>query len=298
MSEQSADHVTTAYHFIAAPAPSPLLPPATLLQIRELIAVWKKRLTLGYIAIDNQRVPYAAAVALCTDASEGIIGSLGGNRNAYFRILRHFHDDDFGSFFKEYVNIPNEGRIDYQHKPQWDDKFSPLRLTFLTDDPNRHEWGLGTIDGGACLVKGGFLPPLRTSLCAHTSWLNALTVMLGGQDHAVYPYFDEDGQLMMSGYALHAAGVIDDKLSPTRELTIEERREWRIGEPASEAAAMIVVLKLYAGFLMEALDRREGTVEAIAHLGDHMDQTVKWLIEHGGLEMKQVMMAAGSKMVN
>src|SRR5438552_12887655 len=91
VSAESVDHVTAAYYFITAPAPSPLCP-ATLVELAELIASWKNRLTLGFVAIDKQRVPYAAALAICTDTSQSILGSLGGDRNAYFRILRHFHD--------------------------------------------------------------------------------------------------------------------------------------------------------------------------------------------------------------
>jgi hypothetical protein len=58
---------------------------------------------------------------------------------------------------------------------------------------------------------------------------------------------------MISGYALHGAGIIDRKLNLRTELTAEEAPEWGLGDVASEASAMGPLLKTNPRFLLRLL---------------------------------------------
>lgn len=104
---------------------------------------------------------------------------------------------------------------------------------------------------------------------------------------------------MISGYALHTAGIINENLKPTSELTRDQSTEYQLGDQPSEARAMTTVLKLYAGFLGDVLsdigsdgepDERE------LWMRDHLDTAVKWLVEHG--HIRPMCVQPGSQAVN
>jgi hypothetical protein len=75
------------------------------------------------------------------DASRGLIGSLGGHRQAYFRLKRHFYEND-ATFFRDVVDEAAKAQIEYPYRQEWSQETSPLRTQFLSEDPARQGWGL------------------------------------------------------------------------------------------------------------------------------------------------------------
>jgi len=65
------------------------------------------------------------------------------------------------------------------------------------------------------IVPDGFLPPEGTSVNVHVTWRRAYALFHRAWECGVNPYFDEDAQLMVSGYGLYGAGVIDNRLQLT-----------------------------------------------------------------------------------
>lgn len=295
--------ITTALRFETAPPRNPSDLPPTLDYAMSLFNESERDLGIGYAGIDTQRAPWAAAVAVCAGSSEGVVGSLGGNRSAYFQVLRHFFfADNPNAFFQALVTDQAIGPVPYNHKQQWSESTSSLRLEFRTQDPSRDGWGLmlgSTTESKGFLVKGGYLPPNHMCISSHVSWLDTLNIMVRGEARGILPYFDEDGQLMISGYALHTAGIIDENLKPTSGLTRDESAEYELGDPPSEARAMVTVLKLYAGFLVEALshiDSNGAPDERERWMRDHLDTAAKWLLEHG--HVRVICVQPGSSTVN
>lgn len=175
-------------------------------------------------------------------------------------------------------------------------------MLFCTEDPERNGWGLSLGSGQQTdiqLVSGAYLSPEQVSVSMLVNWKTAITLLLHADDHGIGTFFDSDGQWMISGYALHAAGVIDSALNPTTELTAEEAREWKLGMPPSEALATIVVLRMYAEFVSEQLRQlagEPGCEQEVLNLQDHLRGAVQWLLENGHIEHRSL--AAGSTLVN
>ena len=104
---------------------------------------------------------------------------------------------------------------------------------------------------------------------------------------------------MISGYALHAAGLIDKKLKPTGKLSNTECAEFKLADPPSEEGAMAAFLNLYTGFILEALSHLDPAGERgewELRLQDHLNTAAQWLIEHG--HIRQVCLETGSPAVN
>src|ERR1019366_6372700 len=78
----------------------------------------------------------------------------------------------------------------YPYRQEWDEESSPLGLEFSADDPARQGWGLSDGSDSAppdadFLVENGYLPPEEVSVAVPTNWINALTLVVHGEDAGV-----------------------------------------------------------------------------------------------------------------
>jgi hypothetical protein len=103
------------------------------------------------------------------------------------------------------------------------------------------------------LVRDGFLPPPEVSITTLSDWLTALTLLAHATNVGIYAFFDEDGQMMISGYALRTAGLIDVSLKPTVHLSDADRQMYRPGSHSTERTAMVAFLNIYATTLGDAI---------------------------------------------
>jgi hypothetical protein len=238
--------------------------------------------TVGYFGIDTQRSARAVAVALCSDAQPGLIGSLGHYRGNYFRVMQHvFYDDRPGSLLEDLANGTAAGSLPYCDTIQWSESDSPLRLDFRTEDPLRNGWSLALASkdiDGPWIVRGGSLPPAGTSVSVPVGWQSACALFHRALEGGVDVYFDDEMQLMVSGYGLFAAGVIDhclDVLQAGRPHSLEQ------GEvELSEEQARAKFMCLYAVMLSSFLALEPANTRAYDIAADHLQGVAKWLNEN------------------
>src|SRR5882724_3555347 len=87
---------------------------------------------------------------------------------------------------------------------QWSESHSPLRMSFHPDDPDRTGFGISFITSpngtrGGRIIPGESDPSIASMIVSfRTSWLDALKLLLRGNDVGIAPVFDADGQVMMS----------------------------------------------------------------------------------------------------
>ena len=287
-----ADAITLAVRFETAPPRTPPSVPIALIGVKAITDRWRRTLTTGHVYFDTRLVGSAVAMVYCAGPStghmsRGLIGSLGGHRQAYFRLKRHFYDDD-DTFFRDVVSEAAEALIEYPYRPEWREDHSPLRLQFMSEDPSRHGWGLAdgsdsAAPGGDFLVKNGFLPPEGVSVSAQTNWLTALTLLAHATNVGIYAFFDDDGQMMISGYALCTAGLIDAGLKPIVQLSETDRQLYRLGSQPTEETAMLAVLNIYAKTLGDAIADyigHGGTNDLVSRLARHQVEALSWLAKH------------------
>jgi hypothetical protein len=283
----SADrgHPVAAWSFESEPIRSLAQALKSASLVRSITASAASRgLIVGYVGIDTQRDPIAAAVALCSDSSTGLIGSLGNNRYNYFRVMQHcFYKDSSVDFAKALVEGRAIGPVPYVHRVQWSESDSPLRLEFRTEDPLRNGQSLspnlGEGEDGAMIVANGFLPPEGTSVNVHMAWRKAYTVIRRAWECGVEPYFDDDAQLMVSGYGLFGAGVIDNRLQLTGPIDAREDADNEAG--LTEETARANFMRLYAGLLAVYLDDHDVDTQARVLATDHLKHATEWLVENG-----------------
>jgi hypothetical protein len=241
-------------------------------------------LSVGYAGIDTQREPIALAAAFCSDSAMGLIGSLSENRSNYLRVMRHlFYDDDSTRLLKALVEETAIGPVPYRHRVQWSDSDSPLRLDFRTEDIRRNGQGLSVDraegESGPLIVPAGFLPPEGTSINAHLSWSKAYILIHRAWKCGVAPYFDDDAQLMVSGYGLLGAGVIDNRLQLTGPIDASEDTDNDAG--LTEETARANFMHLYAGLLAVYLEDHEVDKQTRVLASDHLKSATECLIENG-----------------
>jgi hypothetical protein len=140
------DAITLAVQFETAPPRTPTSIPYALVAVKAITDRWRTTLTIGHVYFDTRLVASSVAMVCCAgpstgDASRGLIGSLGGHRQAYFRLKRHFYDDD-NTFFRDVVTEAAEAQIEHPYRREWSQETSPLRIQFLSEDPARQGWGL------------------------------------------------------------------------------------------------------------------------------------------------------------
>lgn len=274
-----AAHQTTRSFRVAMPAlPSSL---GTVFTLADLINRWSTVPVVAFIFLDTRRTPEAGASFVCRRDGEnlGNVGSLGGNRNIYFRVMSHLlYGDDETVFMRDLLSDRAIGPVPYLHRPQWDEETSPLRIEFHSEDPKRQS-------ASQCLpsiLPNNILPEHGATICAQIGWLESVTLLLRGQERGIDPRFDDDSQLMMSGYALLAAGLIDEDLKPTCELEEEECRTLQSYGPDLGSAAKRWLLMQYALSIREVLPRLEES-ERRSRLVEHLQSAVKWLVQHGDI---------------
>ena len=141
-----ADAIARAVRFETAPPRTPDSIPDAMVAVKTIIDRWRNTLTTGHVYFDTRLVASVVAVVYCggpnsNDASRALIGSLGGRRQAYFRLKRHFYLDD-STFFRDVVTEAGEAQIRYPYRQEWSEDDSPLRLQFMSEDPARDGWGL------------------------------------------------------------------------------------------------------------------------------------------------------------
>jgi hypothetical protein len=173
----------------------------------------------------------------------------------------------------------------YPYRQEWDEESSPLGLEFSADDPARQGWGLADGSDSAppdadFLVENGYLPPEEVSVAVPTNWINALTLVVHGEDAGVCASFDGEGRMLISGFALRAAGLIDANLTPTVALSAADCRRYRLAAPPTEKTAMIAFLKLYAenlDYLVTQYVGENGADELASRLRRHRAGALCWL---------------------
>ena len=174
-------------------------------------------------------------------------------------------------------NILHETRMmDYfdQNNLEWDETLSPLRIGFHTDDPIRHgREFLPPPDGSPkappqILQKVSKPQPPMLCFSLRTTWLEALALIVCGQEQGVSAGFNDEARLMMSGYALHDAGLISANCTITCSLLPGELERYQLGNPPANAKAIDPVLLMYVDALKDATEPtlRRNLVSAIGWL--------------------------------
>jgi hypothetical protein len=299
-----AGHISSAHRFQSEGGKPPTFVPASLPLVVEVMERYKHRAVIGYAAIDRQKAEWAGSVGMSTDSPNGtFVGALASNRYNYFRVMKHFfYNDDANAFFRDFTTEKAIGPIPYNHGQQWSKSTSPLRLEFCTEDPARDGWSLAHGSDSSApgyLTKDGFLPALGVSVAAHLNWLTTIALLLRSGHYGVHPHIDRDGQLMISGYALRAAGLIDLTLKPTFSLLPAEVTQFGLGDPPSEESAMVAVLKLYVHCLSDAREnfaKQAGCSELLLRIQNHIQGALQWLVQNGHIQ--RPFMGEGSTAVN
>jgi hypothetical protein len=127
-------------------------------------------------------------------------------------------------------------------------------------------------------VRDGFLPPEDLSLSIPLDWRVACKVIRRASLCGVDPYFDDEAQLMISGYGLFNAGVIDDHLrvqnAANRETTAE------LDDELSEQLAKKCFMLLYANLLAHYIGQPGPKTVAHALARDHLEGAQNWLMQN------------------
>jgi hypothetical protein len=156
-----------------------------------------------------------------------------------------------------------------------------MRLAFRNEDPHRGHMGFGS-ETESALEVGGFLPADNILILVRTTWIEALTIFVRAERHEIDLAFDDEGQLMISGYALHALGATDAHLKPKSDLTDHEIDRLGLEKPITETAAMRIMLLNYHSWLTGALElesRKDPTSTLTLNLRDHLEWTAQWLLD-------------------
>src|ERR1035441_490824 len=243
-----ADAVTVALRFQSEPPGDSESVPDALLRVYPVVERWRNTLTIGHVYFDPRRVPSAAALIRCVgphaeSASPGVDDSRSKQLPLYSRIEQHFCDD-YNAFFRSRLEEIAKVDAPYPYHQEWDEQFSPLGLEFSSEDPARQGWGLADgLDsappGSDFLIENGYVLPEGVSVAVPRNWIDALTLVVHGEDAGVYASFDGEGRMLISGFGLRAAGLIDANLHPTVALSAADRRRYRLGNPPSQETAMI-----------------------------------------------------------
>jgi hypothetical protein len=286
-----ADAITVAVRFLSEPPEDSESVPDALLRVNPVIERWQEILTIGQLYFDTRRIATAPAMICCVgphakSASPGV-DDRSGQMPLYSRIQQHFCAD-FNAFFRDRLEEIAEIETPYPYHREWDEESSPLGLEFSPEDSARQGWGLAdgcdsAPPGSDFLIENGYVPPEGVIVAASTSWIDALTLVLHAEDAGVCASFDDEGRMLISGYALRAAGLIDANLKPTIGLTAADRRWYRLGNPPSEGAAMIAFLQLYAknlAYLIPQYVSQNGADELASRLRRHRAGALCWLLEH------------------
>lgn len=192
-----------------------------------------------------------------------------------------FYGDSSAAFFRAVLDGTAIGPVPYIHRVQWSESESPLRLDFRTEDRRRNGQALSPdpeTGDGSMIVAEGYLPPEGTSFNFRLSWVNANILIRRAPAYGVNIYFDEDAQLMVSGYGLFDAGVIDRSLRPTKPASVADE-EYEAGLTEEKARAHF--MRLYVQLLTDVVDDHRTNPEVKVLAFDHLKQATGWLTENG-----------------
>jgi hypothetical protein len=278
------DHICRGWKWETAPADAASEVPPTCIPIAALKErVGSRGITMYYIAIDSQLAPHAVSVAFCSNCNASEVGSIGGKRQNYLRVLKHlFYGDDSAALLTDLSTNQAIGPIPYRHRQQWSESVSPLRIDFRSEDPARMDLGLSFNRGSGSpedfIVRGGVVPPDGNSINVHTDWRTAYMILRRAPASRVDVYFDAEAQFMVSGYGLFQERLIDSRLK-----LVSSSQDPSFAD-VSEDQARICVMQLYgtslASFLNSPIDSQ---TEALAR--DHFLGAFAWLGENGGTEL-------------
>jgi hypothetical protein len=208
-----------------------------------------------------------------------------------------FYDDNSALLLKALAGGTAIGPVPYHHQVQWSESHSPLRLDFRTEDPLRNGHSLspdfGKGENGTIIVRNGFLPPEGTSVNTKVGWCDAQQLIQLAWDSGNNPYLDDDAQMMVSGYGLVSAGVIDDRLQLIRRPTNEDAGAAQ-GSQLTEEKARVYVMHTYVDLLTDFLSKSGENGDAHVLARDHLTHAIKWLTENGLVPV----IATGSSAVN
>ena len=129
------------------------------------------------------------------------------------------------------------------------------------------------------------MPPPAVSITARSNWLTALTLLARATNVGIYAFFDDDAQMMIAGYALRTAGLLDVSLKPTVQLSDADRQLYRLGSQPTEETAMVAFLNIYAETLGDAIAHyigHGGTDDLVSRLARHQVEALSWLAAHAG----------------
>ncbi len=275
--ELGPGHITQGWTFGSPSAPAPTEPPPAipvLARIRDIAA--SRGVTTQYIGIDTQRKPHSVGLADCSHCHASILGSIGNNRHAYLQVLQHvFNNIDTAKLLKELTIYETIGPPAHRHGVQWSDTISPLRLGFNSGDPARKDLGLSfhspQTPGHDIIVRGGFLPPDGDTLNVKVGWRRAYLLLQRARENGVDVRFDEDAVLIISGYALFHAGVIDS----CAQLVVGPSPLGSSPDGVSEERARLYVMQYYVRSLTSLIGAVTGRTQAIAR--DHLKLALAWL---------------------
>src|ERR1022692_1202432 len=287
-----ADAITIAVRFQSEPPEDSESVPDALLRVYPVIERWREILTIGQLYFDPRRVPSAAAMIRCVgpnaeSASPRVADSRSAQMPLYSRIQQHFCGD-FNAFFRARLEEIAEVDATNLYHQEWDEKSSPLGLEFSSEDPARQGWGLSDgLDSAPpasdFLIENGYVVPEGVSVAVPRNWIDALTLVVHGEDTGIYASFDGEGRMLISGFGLRAAGLIDANLHPTVALSAADRRRYRLGNPPSQETAMIAFLQLYVQNLDHLIPQyvsQNGADELASRLRRHRAGALCWLLEH------------------
>ena len=158
--------------------------------------------------------------------------------------------------------LHEKGPVDYfdPDSLEWDETLSPLRIGFHTDDPKRHGRELlprpvsNSKAWPQILQQSATPQPSGLCFSLRTTWLEALTLIVRGEEHEIYARFDEDAQLMISGYSLHDAGLLSANCTLTCSLLPGELEGYQLGNPPANTKAIDPVLLMYVDTLKDATE--------------------------------------------
>jgi hypothetical protein len=99
-----------------------------------------------------------------------------------------------------------------------------MRICFLPqdEDPHRGDRSIRLEEDHSTIIVHGRIPQTNT-VNIRIGWREGFTLLEGiEKQEAIDPYFDPDGQLVVSGYRLLDAGVIDDRVQVQDIVAISE----------------------------------------------------------------------------
>jgi|SRR5579862_3028757 len=230
---------------------------------------------IGHLSLDTRRIDGALAIAVCSDTNSGIVAAMGDDRRGYRQVMQHvLYNDDSSQMFQAIVEP-----MPYVHRIQWSDSSSPLRLDFTTEDPLRNGWTF-TRNPDHCealIVKDGVLKPEGTSINTHTRWPDAYLLHHCAEKCGVFPYIDEDAQLMVSGYGLFNAGVIDNCMQLVDRYALVQSTKFKV--ELTEDQWRAEYMRIYVRWLTYFVSDRTVDSRARALAYDHLQHAKTWLAE-------------------